>query len=130
MTSIMVNGSESTGSVADRTTSSKNETTGGVAARANYGSVSLNNELNRDTVCFKGKSDKKKKSAAGTIFTLLLTCAGVVGGMGILHKNVNKIGSEGIRNAVKKAECVTEPCYKACSWVKTNCYDKLINMFK
>ena len=131
MTSILINGNEGTGSVADRTVEiAKHETSGSIGARVGYGSAITDNALACDTVCFKGKDSNKKSNAGAAILGTLLGIAVAVGSLGLLHKNAGKIESDKMKKFAKDINCVTEPCYKACSWVKKNCYDKIANALK
>ena len=121
-------GGETTGSVADRPVeTAKKETTGGVGARKQQESIfAVDNEPKCDTVCFKGReyNGVEKKNSAGEVIlgtTGLLLIAG--GLLGLAYKY-------GTLNNIKNANKITEPCYKACKWVKNNFYDKVTSYFK
>lgn len=132
MTTVSFYGNESTGGVADRRIeTARQETTGGVAKLGNQDSIfTVDNELKQDTVCFRGKSDgKKSPSAAAVVGGTLIGTALLVGGLGLLHKGRGKIETKWLKDAVDKCECITEPCFKACSWVKKNCYNKVVDFF-
>ncbi len=128
------NGGETTGSVADRKIeSAKKETTGGVGVRRNNESIFITDDkLRQDTVCFRGQDSSQK--GPSTLGILLGTVSGIalaVGLMGLAHKKdwVGKINNEKVQKFFRHTDVVTEPCHKACSWVKKNCYDKVINFF-
>ena len=129
-------GGETTGGVADRridTTTAKQEKTGGVGVRKNQESIfTVDNDLQQDTVCFRGKEDGKKGSATGKIFWGTLITAGLVTLAGLCHKYdwVGKIKNEKAQKFFRHTDTVTEPCHKALAWVKKNCYDKVVKMFK
>ena len=134
MTTITFRGGESTGGVADRKTeTAKQETTGGVGARINQDSIfTIDNELKQVTVCFKANPEKKNnKSTFKTILGITATAALLVGGMGLAHKHdiVSKIGNEKVKNFFRHTDVVTEPCHKACTWIKKNCYERIVNLF-
>ena len=38
--------------------------------------------------------------------------------------------SKKVKDVLKYADKVTEPCYKACKWVKNNSYDKVVDFIK
>ena len=128
---------ETTGGVADRTVeTAKQETTGGVAVRKNNDSIFVDNELKQDTVCFKAaasKPEEKKSSGLKTLLYLTGAAVAFVGACGLAHKYnvVDKIFKDGkTKDFFKHTDTVTEPCHKACSWVKKTCYDPVIKFFK
>ena len=127
---------ETTGSVADRRIeTAKQETTGGVGVKAQQSIFSTDNELKRDTVSFKGNEaerNKQKTSAFGTVMGLTALAAAIVVGLGCAHKYdvVGKIKNEKVQKFFRHTDVVSEPCHKACTWIKQNCYDKLVNLFK
>ena len=132
VTGVSFRGGEATGSVADRKIeSAKQETTGGVGARASQDSIfTVDNELKQDTVCFRGaeKSEEKKTSFAKVLFGTALTVAVVGGLLGLAKKYdvVSKIKHEKTKDILRYTDVVTEPCYKACKWIKNNSYDKIV----
>ena len=138
MTTVSFYGSgETTGGVADRrieTTTAKQETTGGVGVRKNQESIfTVDNDLQQDTVCFRGKEDgSKKSSVAGTLLWATAITAGIIGLMGLSHKYdwVGKIKNEKAQKFFRHTDAVTEPCHKACAWLKQNSYDKIVKFFK
>lgn len=129
-------GGETTGGVADRrieTTTAKQETTGGVGVRKNQEPIfNIDNELQQDTVSFRGKESGEKNSTVKTLFWATAVTAGLIGLAGLSHKYdwVGKIKNEKAQKFFRHTDVVTEPCHKACAWVKQNCYDKIIKMFK
>ena len=133
-------GGETTGSVADRRIeTAKQETTGGVGARINQDSIfTTDNDLKQDTVCFRGSSAgygadvKKGPSAFSIIAGTVLAIGTAIGLMGLAHKYdaVSKIKNENIQKFFRHTDKITEPCHKACTWVKANCYDNIINFFR
>ena len=136
VTSISFRGGETTGGVGDRRIeTAKQETTGGVGARNNQDSIfTVDNELKQDTVCFRGSEygeAQKKTSTTGIILGTLGTAAAVVGLLGLAHKYdvVGKIKNEKVQKFFRHADAVTEPCHKACKWVKNNSYDKIVKYF-
>ena len=138
VTGVTFRGGETTGGVADRTVeTAKQETTGGVGVRKNNDSIfAVDNEPKQDTVCFRGSEgdkSKKKPSAGMIVATLLADTAIIVGLLGLAHKYdvVNKyVKNAKAKDILGKADAVTEPCYKACKWLKNNSYDKIVNYFK
>ena len=138
VTSVSFRGGETTGGVGDRRIeTAKQETTGGVGARNNQDSIfTVDNELKQDTVSFRASEDDKpkKKPSAGLIAaTLLADTAILVGLLGLAKKYdvVNKyVKNEKAKEILNKTEVVTEPCYKACKWIKNNSYDKIVKFFK
>jgi len=137
MTVSFYGGGETTGGVADRridTTTARQETTGGVGVRKNQESIfAVDNDLQQDTVNFKGRDNQNKKhSAVGTLLTATAITAGIIGLLGLSHKYdwVGKIKNEKVQKIFRHTDTVAEPCHKACAWVKKNCYDKVVKMFK
>ena len=134
ISSVNFRGSETTGSVADRRIdSAKQETTGGIGARKNQDSIfAVDNEPKQDTVCFRGNeyNEPQKKSSAGSLLfgTLLLT-AGTVGLLGFAHK-YNWAGKVSDGKFKEYTDVVTEPCFRACKWIKNISYDKIVEFFK
>ena len=136
MTTITFRGGETAGGVADRKIeTAKNETTGGVGVRKNQESIfTVDNDLKQDTVCFRGNQEIEKKSS--TISIAAATVVGLataVGLLGLAHKYdvVGKyIKNEKAQKFFRHTDTVTEPCHKACTWVKENCYDKVVNFFR
>lgn len=128
-------GGETTGGVADRKIeSAKQETTGGVGARkANESIFTVDNDLKQDTVCFRANAQEpqKKTSALGVALWTAAGIAAVVGLAGLAHKYdwVGKISNEKAQKFFRHTDTVTEPCHKACTWVKQNCYDKVVKFF-
>ena len=132
LSSVSFYGGETTGSVADRKIeTAKQETTGGVGVRKNSSSIFVTEEPKEDTVCFKGK-EKKNTSALTYLLGGAALTALLVGALGLMHKydTLGKIKNEKVKKFFKHTDAITEPCYKACSWVKTNCYDKVVKLFK
>lgn len=135
---ITFRGGESTGGVADRKIeTAKQESTGSVGARKNQESIfTVDNELKQDTVCFRAnpyQEQKKETSALGIITGTAVGVALTVGLLGLAHKYdvVSKyIKNEKAQKFFRHTDTVTKPCHEACTWVKKNCYDKIINMFK
>lgn len=133
---IMFRGGETTGGVSDRKSeTSKQETTGGVGARAQESVFAVDNQLKQDMVCFRASDyyePKKKTSTLGILAGTAVLAAAVVGGLGLAHKYnaVSKIKNEKVQNFFRHTDVVTEPCHKACGWVKKNCYEKVINFFR
>ena len=136
ISSVNFRGSETTGSVADRRIeSAKQETTGGVGARKNQGSIfTIDNEPKQDTVCFRGKEygNKKETSTTAVVLGTLAAVAATVGLLGLAHKYnwVDKIGHEKTKEFFKHADGITEPCHNLCKFVKNNSYDKIVAWFK
>ena len=136
VTSVSFRGGETVGSVSDRKTeTTKQETAGSVGVRRNKESVfAVDNEPNKDTVCFRGYGDEEKKSSAGSVlFGLAATAAVVVGLLGLAHKYdvVNKyIKNAKAKDILSKTDVVTDSCHKACKWVKNNSYDKIVELIK
>ena len=130
VTSITFRGGETTGGVADRKPeSARQETTGGVGARNNQDSVfTVDNELKQDTVCFRGSGDEKKTSTTTKVVGTLIGAAAIFGLLGLAHKYnwVSKISDGKFKEYSDK---VTEPCHKACKWIKNNSYDKIVKYF-
>ena len=135
ISNVSFRANETTGGVADRTVeTAKQETTGGVGVRKNNDSIFVDNELKQDTVCFKAAAsqpEQKKSSPLKTFILFLGGAAAIVGGLGLAHKYnvVGKIGNEKARKFFQHTDTVTEPCHKACAWVKTNCWDKVVKFF-
>ena len=131
-------GGETTGGVADKQVeTAKKETTGGVGVRKQQESIfAVDNEPKCDTVCFKGREysggSEKKSSTINYILGLSALTAITVGLLGLAHKHnaVSKISNEKIKDFLKNSEKITEPCYRACKWVKNNSYDKAVSYFK
>ncbi len=132
---ISFNGVETTGSVADRRIdTAKNETTGSVGVRQNQDSIfNVDNDLKQDVVSFKAHREPEEKTS--TLTKLLVATAGIataVGLAGLAHKYdvVGKyIKNEKAQKFFRHTDVVTEPCHKACTWIKQNCYDKVIKFF-
>lgn len=134
MTTITFRGGESTGGVADRKIeTARQETTGGVGARKNQESIfSVDNELKQDTVCFRANTEEKKKtSPLGAVLWTTAGIAATVGLLGLAHKYdvVGRISNEKAQKFFRHADTVTEPCHKACAWIKRNSYDKIAAWF-
>ena len=134
MTTITFRGGETTGGVADRRIeTAKQETTGGVGARKTQESIfTVDNDLKQDTVCFRANQEQQKgASTLGIIAGTTVGIATLVGLMGLAHKYdlVGKISNEKVQKFFRHTDAVTEPCHKACTWVKQNCYDKVIKFF-
>jgi len=132
-------GGETTGGVSDRQIeTAKQETTGGVGIRQRQNSIFVTEEPKCDTVCFRGQEyayygePKKKTSATGIIIGTAAAAALVIGLLGLTHKNnwLSKIDSPKLKDWLKNSDKVTEPCYKACKWLKNNSYDKVVNFIK
>ena len=137
MTTISFYGGETTGGVADRKIeTAKQETTGGVGARKTQESIfTVDNDLKQDTVCFRANTEREKKgtSTLGIIAGTAVGIAAAVGLLGLAHKYdvVGKyIKNEKAQKFFRHTDAVTEPCHKACTWVKQNCYDKVVNIFR
>ena len=138
MTTITFRGGETTGGVADRKIeTAKQETTGSVGVRQKQDSIfTVDNDLRQDTVCFRAnyydKPEQKKSSVLGRIVAGTAFTALVIGGLGLMHKYdvVGKIKSDKAKEFFRHTDTVTEPCHKACAWIKKNCYDKIVNIFK
>ena len=129
VTSINFRGSETTGGVGDRRIeTAKQETTGGVGARNNQDSIfTVDNELKQDTVCFRGskyEEPKKKTSTTTIVLGTLGVVATAVGLLGLAHK-YNWTNSISNGKYKQYTDAVTEPCFKACKWIKNNSYDKI-----
>lgn len=136
-TTIAFRGGESTGGVADRKIeTAKQESTGSVGARKNQESIfTVDNELKQDTVCFRANpyQEQEKETSVLGLFAKIVGGTIVLGGLaGLAHKYdlVGKISNEKAQKFFRHTDAVTKPCHDACSWVKKNCYDKIINMFK
>ena len=136
MMTVSFRSGETTGGVADRRIeTAKQETTGGVGVRTQQSIFSTDNELKQDAISFRGNSLKQKKentSPLSMILGLTALTAAVVVGLGCAHKYdaVGKIKNEKLQKFLRHTDVVSEPCHKACTWVKQNCYDKLVNLFK
>ena len=136
ISNVSFRANETTGGVADRTVeTAKQETTGGVGVRKNNDSIFVDNELKQDTVCFKAAAyqpEEKKSSGLKTLLYLAGAAFAFVGACGLAHKYnlVGKISNEKARKFFQHTDSVTEPCHKACSWVKKTCYDPVIKFFK
>lgn len=125
---------ETTGGVGERTIeSAKKETTGGVGVRKNQESIfTVDNDLKQDTVSFRANTEPEKKtSTLGIILGTTAGIAAIVGLAGLAHKYdwVGKISNEKAQKFFRYTDKVTEPCHKACTWVKQNCYDKVVKFF-
>jgi hypothetical protein len=135
---INFRGGETTGSVSDRRTdTSRQETAGGVGARRIQNSIFITDEPKCDTVCFRGEEytyaePKKKTSTTGIVLGTVAAAAVVAGLLGLAHKYntagkaIEKVESERIKNFLRSTDKITEPCYKACKWIKNNSYDKVV----
>ena len=128
-------GGETAGSVSDRQIeTAKQETTGGVGARKNQDSVFIaDNDLKQDTVCFRGQDNNRKKSSTGWFAaTIVADAAILVGLLGLAHKYdvVSKIKHDKVKEFFRHTDAVTKPCHEACSWVRKNCYDKVLAFVK
>ena len=136
ISNVSFRANETTGGVADRTVeTAKQETTGGVAVRKNNDSIFVDNELKQDTVSFRAaapQQEQNKSSAFKTLVYLAGAALGIVGACGLAHKYnlVGKISNEKARKFFQHTDTVTEPCHKACAWVKKTCYDPVINFFR
>ena len=131
ITNVAFRGGETTGGVADRKPeSARQETTGGVGARNNQDSIfTVDKELKQDTVCFRGSGEQKKEtSTTAVVLGTLVGAAAVVGLLGLAHKH-NWAGNISDGKFKEYADVVTEPCHKACKYVKENCYDKVVKYF-
>jgi len=125
-------GTETTGGIGDRKIeTAKNETTGGIGVRNNPDSIFVTDDLPQDTVSFRAYSEPGKKTsiltkiAAGT-----LGIATLIGLAGIAKKYdwVGKISNEKAQKFFRHTDTVTEPCYKACAWIK-QCYGNVVKFF-
>ena len=98
MAKLGVDGSESTGSMADTDT------------------VTISSKENGDKICFRGRNENGSgsnaiiKTLAGATVLMILS--------GVAHKNnwLSKLGEGKFKDFVVKY--LTEPSYKACSWLK------------
>ena len=126
--SITFRGGETTGGVSDRKIeTAKQETTGGVGARKQQDSIfTVDNELKQDTVCFRGGEygEKKKTSNTTIILGTLAAALATMGLLGLAHK-YNWAGKISDGKFKEYSDAVTEPCHKACKWLKSNSYDKI-----
>ena len=135
--SVTFRGGETAGSISNtQVDTAKQETTGGVGARRRQESIFIKDEPKCDTVCFRGQENgvkpKKEISTFGVLLGTAGTAALVVGLLGLTHKNnwLESIKSPKMKDLLKNADKVTEPCYKACKWLKNNSYDKIANFIK
>ena len=136
--SVTFRGGETAGSVSDRQIeTAKQETTGGVGARKRQDSIFLTDEPKCDTVCFKSQGysenePKKGVSTVGILLGLVGTTALAVGLLGLTHKNnwLNNIKNPKVKDVLKNADKVTEPCYNFCKWIKNHSYDKIVEFVK
>ena len=136
MTTITFRGGETTGGVADRRIeTAKQETTGSVGVRKAQESIfTVDNDLKQDTVCFRANAQEPQKKTS-VLSALGWTAAGVaafIGLAGLAHKYyvIGKyVKNEKAQKFLRHTDVVTEPCHKACTWVKQNCYDKVIKFF-
>ena len=131
---ISFRANETTGGVGEKSSeSAKNETTGGVGVRQNRDSIfSVDNDLKNDTVSFKSNSKNDDNSITRDALGLAAILVLLFGTLGILHKydTFGKIKNENVKKFFKHADIITEPCYKACKWLKNNTYDKLVALLK
>jgi len=129
VSNIAFRSGETTGGVGDRKIeSAKQETTGGVGARNNKDSIfTVDNELKQDTICFKGDTyykQKKKTPITNVILGTLGVAAATIGLLGFAHK-YNWLNNINNGKYKQYTDAVTEPCFKACKWLKNNSYDKI-----
>ena len=136
MNSISFYGSETNGSPADRTAeTAKKETIGSVASRIYQQDPEVKlPTLEKDTVSFRGKLDKKDSSSSvlGTIAGIGITAAAVVATLGCAKKYnwIDKLSDGKVKDAITKYG--TDPCYKACQYVKkvsVDSYNKVVDFF-
>ncbi len=136
VTAISFRANETAGGVGEKTVeTAKKETAGGVGVRRNNNDsiFSVDNQPAQDTVSFKAAQTGREKTSAGSfILGLTALTALLIGGLGLAHKYdvVSKIKNDKVKDFFRHTDAVTEPCHKACKWIKNNSYDKIVKMFK
>lgn len=112
------------------------ETSGSVAKRNLNSTFRRQNIVEQapDKLSFKGKSEDNASSFGKGFIMTLATAALIVGGLGYAHKAdvVGKLKDGKVKDFLKKADKITEPCYKFCSKVKEFCqkyYEKIKEFF-
>ena len=108
-----ISGSESTGSMA-KLGIYGSESTGSMAD----GETVKNIPDEGDKVCFRGRADGEKSKAGGCVIGTLAGASALMILFGCTHKYnwLNKVGGGKCKDFVVKY--LTEPSYKACSWIK------------
>ena len=112
------------------------ETSGSVAKRNLNSTFRRQNIVEQapDKLSFKGKSEDNASSFGKGLIMTLAAAALIVGGLGYAHKAdvVGKLKDGKVKDFLKKADKITEPCYKFCSKVKEFCqkyYEKIKEFF-
>ena len=112
------------------------ETSGSVAKRNLNSTFRRQNIIEQapDKLSFKGKSEDNASSFGKGLIMTLAAAALIVGGLGYAHKAdvVGKLKDGKVKDFLKKADKITEPCYKFCSKVKEFCqkyYEKIKEFF-
>ena len=123
VTPVNFRGAESAGSIAQRNKPVDEK----AACRASFkgaesaGSIANTNSLvgpKTDTVNFKGANASSGAKSSGGFGKALVVLAGIVGGLGLLHKKgvTAKMGNNKISQMF---QTVAEKCYDACHFVKS-----------
>lgn len=112
------------------------ETSGSVAKRNLNSTFRRQNIVEQapDKLSFKGKSEDNASSFGKGLIMTLAAAALIVGGLGYAHKAdvVGKLKDGKVKDFLKKADKITEPCHKFCSKVKEFCqkyYEKIKEFF-
>lgn len=112
------------------------ETSGSVAKRNLNSTFRRQNIIEQapDKLSFKGKSEDNASSFGKGLIMTLAAAALIVGGLGYAHKAdvVGKLKDGKVKDFLKKADKITEPCHKFCSKVKEFCqkyYEKIKEFF-
>ena len=123
VTPIKFKGSESAGSIAKRNepTEEKSAYRASFKGAESAGSIANTDSLvgpKTDTVNFKGANASSGAKSSGGFGKALIVLAGIVGGLGLLHKKgvTAKMGNNKVSQMF---QTVTEKCYDACHFVKS-----------
>lgn len=121
VTPINFRGAESAGSIAKRNVPTEEKDAYRASFKGAESAGSIGNTLTgpkTDTVNFKGAAASSGTKSSGWFGKALVVLAGIVGGLGLLHKK-GVTAKMGNNKASQLFQTVAEKCYDACHFVKS-----------